>query len=276
MKSTTKYHQLQALLLWYKALGIETSCESTAINRFVPVRGNFDQSPGLSDQVRPDDHSPDPEPNPRSISPLKTNLINKINNDIDRIDNIEKLQEYISQIKALSLQKTAAHTLHQSYGTSVDGTPRTLILRAMPSREEDISGKGYSDNHATLARNIIKATGQGESYDALYLSPWRSPGQRSLTDEETAVCHRLMIKRLSLIKPKHILAFGLPTIRGLLHRPELKPSDIGGCFEIPLEQGNSHKVSVFALFSLESLINNIQLKRKCWGHIVNWRKSGLL
>ena len=112
------------------------------------------------------------------------------------------------------LHKTATHTLLGRGTTS----PKLMCIVACPNAESDKSGTSFSGENGALLDRMLKAINLTMDTDTYctYLSPWRAPGNRKLTDSEIAALLPFLNKEIELVKPQMILLFGAELAKALL------------------------------------------------------------
>lgn len=118
-----------------------------------------------------------------------------------------------------SLKKTASHTLLGQGPLK----PKLMCVFEIPSADSDRSGNTFSGPQGELFTNMMKAIQldiEKEIY-ITYLSPWRTPGNRPLTEAEQALFLPFLAKEIELVQPKKILLFGLGVANALLKTESL-------------------------------------------------------
>ncbi|MBP5343590.1 MAG: uracil-DNA glycosylase [Alphaproteobacteria bacterium] len=128
------------------------------------------------------------------------------------LDELNNLKNNFSQCP---LHKTATHTL---MGQGVT-TPSIMCIVCAPNAESDKTGIAFSGDSGALLNRMLKAIGLDRTSNTYctYLSPWRAPGNRKLTDTEIAMIKPFLDKEIELIKPKILLLFGAELSKALLN-----------------------------------------------------------
>ena len=130
----------------------------------------------------------------------------------ETLDELNRLKKNFSQC---SLCKTASHTM---IGTGKI-SPSVMCIVCMPNAESDKTGIAFSGESGSLLNRMLKAIGLNQQTDTYctYLSPWRAPGNRKLTDTEIAIIKPFLDKEIELIHPKILLLFGTELSKALLN-----------------------------------------------------------
>ena len=112
------------------------------------------------------------------------------------------------------LHKTATHAL---LGKGINN-PKVMCVVYMPNAESDKSGESFSGDSGALLSRMLKAIGLTQDTDTYctYLSPWRAPGNRKLTDAEIAMVKPFLEREIELVQPTVLVLFGAELAKILL------------------------------------------------------------
>lgn len=123
--------------------------------------------------------------------------------------NKEKLDFNIS-----SLKKTATHTILGTGSIS----PKLMCILDMPDADSDRSGKPLTGAQAEQLKKMMTAIHLDIEKDVYltYSSPWRTPGNRPLTEAERALFLPFLKKEIQFVQPQVILLFGATLCQSLL------------------------------------------------------------
>ena len=132
----------------------------------------------------------------------------KINTDISALADITSLSDLQSAMAKLDdcpLKHTASNLCF------ADGNPgaRLMIIGEAPGRDEDRMGVPFVGADGQLLDKMIASIGLDRA--SVYLTnllPWRPPGNRSPTDEETAMLLPWLFRHVQLAKPEFVLLLG--------------------------------------------------------------------
>ena len=226
-------NELIAMLAWQLDMGIDEALLDHPQADAVPLRldqllavaapaGNTGVSqtvmggaaPHLSDAVK--------MPNPASVNSGLVNpaanpaLANseavppegKINADgaaLAGITSLADLQLGLAKLDDCPLKHTASNLCF------ADGNPgaRLMIIGEAPGRDEDRMGVPFVGADGQLLDKMIASIGLDRA--SVYLTnllPWRPPGNRSPTDEETAMLLPWLFRHVQLAKPEFVLLLG--------------------------------------------------------------------
>ena len=121
------------------------------------------------------------------------------------ITSLSDLQSAMAKLDDCPLKHTASNLCF------ADGNPgaRLMIIGEAPGRDEDRMGVPFVGADGQLLDKMIASIGLNRA--SVYLTnllPWRPPGNRSPTDEETAMLLPWLFRHVQLAKPEFVLLLG--------------------------------------------------------------------
>ena len=121
------------------------------------------------------------------------------------ITSLVDLQSAMARLDDCPLKHTASNLCF------ADGNPgaRLMIIGEAPGRDEDRMGVPFVGADGQLLDKMIASIGLDRT--SVYLTnllPWRPPGNRSTTDEETAMLLPWLFRHVQLAKPEFVLLLG--------------------------------------------------------------------
>jgi DNA polymerase len=100
-----------------------------------------------------------------------------------------------------------------------DGNPqaRVMFVGEAPGRDEDIEGLPFVGRSGKLLDLMLKAIGldRTTAYIANVI-PWRPPGNRTPTPQETQICLPFIQRQIELVDPEVLVCLGGPSSQTLL------------------------------------------------------------
>ena len=100
-----------------------------------------------------------------------------------------------------------------------DGNPqaRLMFVGEAPGRDEDIEGRPFVGRSGQLLDRMLTAIGldRSEAYIANII-PWRPPGNRTPTPQESAICLPFIRRQIELADPDVLVCLGGPSMQTLL------------------------------------------------------------
>ena len=104
-----------------------------------------------------------------------------------------------------------------------DGNPqaRIMFVGEAPGRDEDIEGLPFVGRSGKLLDRMIAAIGldRSKAYIANVI-PWRPPGNRTPTPQETQICLPFIQRQIELVNPDVLVTLGNPSTQTLLSTRE--------------------------------------------------------
>jgi len=126
---------------------------------------------------------------------------------------LEALRALMETFDGCSLKHTATKLVF------ADGNPqaRVMFVGEAPGRDEDIEGLPFVGRSGKLLDRMIAAIGLDRS--SVYIAnviPWRPPGNRTPTPQETQICLPFIQRQIELVNPDVLVTLGNPSTQTLL------------------------------------------------------------
>jgi uracil-DNA glycosylase len=127
--------------------------------------------------------------------------------------NLDDLRTLLDNFTGCPLRNTATQIVF------ADGNPqaRVMFVGEAPGYEEDVSGKPFVGRSGKLLDRMIEAIGLDRT--TAYIAnvvPWRPPGNRTPTPQETAICLPFVRRQIELANPDVLVCLGGPSAQTLL------------------------------------------------------------
>ncbi len=130
---------------------------------------------------------------------------------------LEALRALLENFDGCALKSTATRLVFS------DGNPqaRIMFVGEAPGREEDLEGLPFVGRSGKLLDRMIAAIGldRGSAYIANVI-PWRPPGNRTPTPQETQICLPFIQRQIELVNPDVLVTLGNPSTQTLLSTRE--------------------------------------------------------
>ena len=212
-------NELIAMLAWQLDMGIDEALLDHPQADAAPLRldqllavaapaGDKDPSQTVISGAAPQPPDAVKMANPALANSVAVPTEDKINADGAALADITSLADLHSGLAKLDdcpLKHTASNLCF------ADGNPgaRLMIIGEAPGRDEDRMGVPFVGANGQLLDKMIASIGLDRA--SVYLTnllPWRPPGNRSPTDEETAMLLPWLFRHVQLAKPEFILLLG--------------------------------------------------------------------
>lgn len=104
-----------------------------------------------------------------------------------------------------------------------DGNPqaRIMLVGEAPGRDEDMEGLPFVGRSGKLLDLMLAAIGLDRT--SVYIAniiPWRPPGNRTPTPQETQICLPFIRRQIELVNPDVLVCLGNPSSQGILGTKE--------------------------------------------------------
>src|SRR3984885_5166274 len=171
---------------------------------------------------------------------------------------LEVLRELLENFDGCALKSTATRLVF------ADGNPqaRIMFVGEAPGREEDLEGLPFVGRSGKLLDRMIAAIGLDRS--SAYIAnviPWRPPGNRTPTPQETQICLPFIQRQIELVNPDVLVTLGNPSTQTLLSTREGIMKTRGKWFDYDT---GTRVIKAIATFHPAYLLRSPSYKRMSW------------
>jgi len=172
--------------------------------------------------------------------------------------SLEVLRALLENFDGCALKSTATRLVF------ADGNPqaRIMFVGEAPGREEDIEGLPFVGRSGKLLDRMISAIGLDRS--SAYIAnviPWRPPGNRTPTPQETQICLPFIQRQIELVNPDVLVTLGNPSTQTLLSTREGIMKTRGRWFDYDT---GTRMIRALATFHPAYLLRSPSYKRMAW------------
>ena len=126
---------------------------------------------------------------------------------------LDELRAILEKFDGCALKSTATKLVF------ADGNPaaRVMLVGEAPGRDEDIEGLPFVGRAGKLLDLMLGAIGLDRT--SVYIAnmvPWRPPGNRTPTPQESAICLPFITRQIELADPDILICLGGPSAQMLL------------------------------------------------------------
>ena len=181
--------------------------------------------------------------------------------------NLDDLRKLLENFEGCALRNTATQLVF------ADGNPegRVMFVGEAPGHEEDISGRPFVGRSGKLLDRMMEAIGLDRT--KVYIAnvvPWRPPGNRTPTPQETAICLPFIRRQIELANPDILVCLGGPAMQTLLGIKEGITRSRGRWF--PFDTG-TREIRALATFHPAFLLRSPLQKRFAWRDFLALKKA---
>jgi DNA polymerase len=205
------------LLAFYAELGVDALLQETPVNRFEEQTAASTTRPAppmrapLNTAMQPPAAraipavAPPPAPDAAAMAARAAAIGAK---------TLDELREILRAFDGCALKNTAKQMVF------ADGNPQAKIMFVgeAPGREEDIEGLPFVGRSGKLLDQMMKTIGldRTKAYIANII-PWRPPGNRDPTPQESVICLPFIARQIELVNPDVLVCLGKPSSQTLLN-----------------------------------------------------------
>src|SRR5499426_3329019 len=125
--------------------------------------------------------------------------------------SLDELRAILERFEGCALRHTAKRLVF------ADGNPqaKVMFVGEAPGRDEDIEGLPFVGRSGQLLDRMLAAIGVDRKTSAYIANviPWRPPGNRTPTPQETEICRPFIERQIELADPKVLVALGGPSAK---------------------------------------------------------------
>src|SRR6187401_854150 len=207
---------VQQLLAFYLEAGVDCALGDEPVNRLADP----DLAPEPRAAVTPPTPRPLPPAPPAAAIAARTDVvvapeaaINSAREAARTAPTLEALRDLLEKFDGCALKSTATRLVF------ADGNPkaRVMFVGEAPGRDEDIEGLPFVGRSGKLLDRMLAAIGLDRT--SVYIAnivPWRPPGNRTPTPQESAICLPFTLRQIELAGPDILVCLGNPSTQTLL------------------------------------------------------------
>lgn len=248
---------VQQLLAFYLEAGVDCALMEEPANRL----SDPDIVPKPAEAVRPKAAATSAAalPLPRNETALAPDAAIQSAREAARTaPTLEVLRDLLEKFEGCALKSTATRLVF------ADGNPqaRIMFVGEAPGREEDLEGLPFVGRSGKLLDRMIAAIGldRTSAYIANVI-PWRPPGNRTPTPQETQICLPFIQRQIELVNPDVLVTLGNPSTQTLLSTREGIMKTRGRWFDYDT---GTRVIRAMATFHPAYLLRSPSYKRMAW------------
>src|SRR3954447_1247782 len=171
---------------------------------------------------------------------------------------LEALRAMLEQFDGCALKSTATRLVFADGNSQA----RVMFVGEAPGRDEDIEGLPFVGRSGQLLNRMLAAIGLNRS--TAYIAnviPWRPPGNRTPTPQETQICLPFIQRQIELVNPDVLVTLGNPSTQTLLATREGIMKTRGKWLEFDT---GTRVIRAMATFHPAYLLRSPSYKRMAW------------
>lgn len=258
---TDPTRKIRELLDFYREAGVDCALDETPVDRLADV--------------------PPPAPAPSPAAPAFTGMAGTaapamaapVAAAADARDaartaaTLDDLRTIMAAFDGCALKQTATQLVF------ADGNPKAklMFVGEAPGRDEDIEGKPFVGRSGKLLDRMIAAIGMDRT--GVYIAnviPWRPPGNRTPTPQETQTCLPFIRRQIELVDPDILVCLGNPSSQTLLGTKEGIMRTRGKWVDYDT---GTRQIKAMATFHPAYLLRSPNYKRLAWQDFRSIKKA---
>jgi len=201
----------RALLDFYAEAGVDVVIGELPVNRFAAADAPLSRA--VLPAAMP--ASPENRPNPTLfVAPLAPDAaVMAAREAAKSARSLDELRTILEKFDGCALKATASRLVF------ADGNPeaKLMFVGEAPGRDEDIEGLPFVGRSGKLLDRMLAAIGLDRT--SVYIAnivPWRPPGNRTPTPQESQICLPFILRQIELADPDILVCLGGPSAQTLL------------------------------------------------------------
>jgi uracil-DNA glycosylase family 4 len=277
MTSTDREGAARELLAFYREAGVDALLEETPTDRFASDRPSAVPAPraeavpakGEASSARPlptrERELPSRVAAAVAVSPEAAVMAAR--EAAKSAGSLEELRGLLERFEGCALRTTATQLVF------ADGNPqaRVMFVGEAPGRDEDIEGLPFVGRSGKLLDRMMAAIGLDRT--SAYIAnivPWRPPGNRTPTPQESAICLPFTLRQIELADPDILICLGNPSTQTLLNSKDGILKTRGRWF--PFRTG-TREIRAMATLHPAYLLRQPLQKRLAWRDFLAIKKA---
>jgi uracil-DNA glycosylase len=180
---------------------------------------------------------------------------------------LDELRGILEKFDGCALKTTATQLVF------ADGSPsaRIMFVGEAPGRDEDIEGLPFVGRSGKLLDRMLAAIGLDRT--SVYIAnivPWRPPGNRTPTPQESQICLPFILRQIELADPDILACLGGPSAQALLGIKEGITKTRGRWFKF---ETGKREIRAMPTFHPAFLLRSPLQKRFAWRDFLAIKKA---
>ena len=180
---------------------------------------------------------------------------------------LDELRAILDKFDGCALKASATRMVF------ADGNPtaKIMLVGEAPGRDEDIEGLPFVGRSGKLLDRMLAAIGLDRT--SVYIAnivPWRPPGNRTPTPQETQICLPFVQRQIELVDPDILVCLGGPSAQTLLGLKDGITKTRGRWFTF---NTGKREIRAMPTFHPAFLLRSPLQKRFAWRDFLNVKKA---
>jgi len=201
------------LIDFYLEAGVDALLGEQPVDRFAAAESAAPPPRAPQPATRPPDFDIKGRTGPPLAPPAPEEAAMAAREAAKSAKTLDDLRAILEKFDGCALKATATQLVF------ADGSPksRVMFVGEAPGRDEDIEGLPFVGRSGKLLDRMLAAIGLDRT--KVYIAnivPWRPPGNRTPTPQESAICLPFIKRQIELADPDILVCLGGPSAQTLL------------------------------------------------------------
>jgi len=254
------------LLDFYAETGVDALLEESPVDRFAAI----EQAAPIARAPRPAAPSANLDSVVRAAPatpPAPDEAVMQARSAAKNAKTLDELRTILANFEGCALKRTASQLVF------ADGNPeaRLMLVGEAPGRDEDIEGLPFVGRSGKLLDRMLTAIGLDRT--SVYIAnivPWRPPGNRTPTPQESQICLPFILRQIELADPDILVCLGGPSAQTLLGIKEGITKTRGRWFSF---ETGKREIRAMPTFHPAFLLRSPLQKRFAWRDFLAIKKA---
>ncbi len=282
--------ELVSLLRWYVDMGIDLAIDEEAHDRFADsLAANSKSRPARQSQAA--EAGPQSAPDaPLAFEPTKKPPLRNLAQveaaappppDQAAVSarelaqaamTLDDLRAALESFDGCALKRSASRLVF------ADGNPlaKIMLVGEAPGADEDRQGVPFVGRAGQLLDRMLESIGLDRT--SVYIAnviPWRPPGNRTPTVQETAICLPFIQRQIALCNPDILVCLGASSAQTLLNIREgiMRARGRWGDYVIDRDRPEARAIKAIAMLHPAYLLRQPAHKKFAWRDLIELRKA---
>lgn len=244
------------LLAFYLEAGVDCALADEPVNRLADEASADDKPTSNASPFR--NANPTPIRPAADQTPAPELAIASARELAPKAASLDELRMLLESFDGCALKSTATKLVF------ADGNPQAklMLVGEAPGREEDLEGLPFVGASGKLLDLILAAVGLDRT--SVYIAniiPWRPPGNRDPSSQETQICLPFIKRQIELVDPDILVCLGKPSSQAVLDLKDGIIKTRGKWYDYDT---GSRKIRAMATFHPAYLLRQPISKRHTW------------
>jgi DNA polymerase len=252
------------LLAFYLEAGVDCALSETPVNRLSEEAATEEKPAARPALFRTANPAPAMLAEP---APAPDAAIQSARDIAPKAASLAELRALLERFDGCALKSTATRLVF------ADGNPEAKIMFVgeAPGRDEDLEGLPFVGRSGKLLDLMMASIGldRSRAYIANII-PWRPPGNRDPSPQETQICLPFIRRQIELVNPDVLVCLGKPSSQAVLDLKDGIMKTRGRWFDYDT---GTRKIKAMATFHPAYLLRQPIYKRLTWQDLRAIRKA---